>query len=300
MAGSILNSSAGCGDAPALSFRGVSFSYPGAGSAAVADIDFDVYPGELVALVGGNGSGKSTLARLSNGLLLPETGTVTVGGMSTSDSDRIWELRTQVGLLFQSPEDQIVGATVADDAAFGLENLGVPPAEMSRRVELVLRQLELWPERDTEPHLLSGGQRQRLALAGVLVLEPAVLVLDEPTSLLDPVGRREVMRLVEEVRQKGVGVLAITQHMDEALPAERLYVLEGGRLVYSGSPPDFFRRGLQQSLPLLPPSALRLWEAVVPAELRRDRVPPVDEEELIPALAAVLEEKAREEGSAGP
>jgi len=245
--------------APALCFRGVTFGYTDDAPAVLSDIDLAVRPGEVVALVGGNGSGKSTLARLANGLLTPVRGEVSVGGLSTSDHAHRWEIHAQVGLLFQDPEDQIVGATVEDDVAFGLENVGVRREDMLGRVARVLSVVGLDGEEATEPHLLSGGQKQRLALAGVLVLEPSVLVLDEPTSMLDPAGRTEVMRAARALASTGVVVVMITQHMEETLTADRLIALRAGRIAWAGPPRDFFVSGAYEAFPLGRPPAMELW-----------------------------------------
>ena len=182
-----------------------------------------------------------------------------MGGLSTADHAHRWEIHAQVGLLFQDPEDQIVGATVEDDIAFGLENVGVPREEMLRRVARVLAVVGLEGEEATEPHLLSGGQKQRLALAGVLVLEPSVLVLDEPTSMLDPAGRTEVMSAVRTLASTGVAVVMITQHMEETLSADRLIALRAGEIAWTGPPRDFFVSGAYEAFPLGRPPAMELW-----------------------------------------
>lgn len=248
--------------APALWFRGVSFRYRDDAPLVLDDLDLEVRRGELLAVVGGNGSGKSTMARLCNGLLAPGRGEVLVDGLSTSDPDRLWDVRSRVGLLFQDPEDQIVGTSVEDDVAFGLENLGVPREEMRRRVAEVLQVVGLAGEERTEPHLLSGGQKQRLALAGVLVLEPSVLVLDEPTSMLDPAGREEILAFLRVLGARGVAVVLITQHMGEGLCADRLLALSGGKAGYLGSPRRFFTDGASIAFPVGLPPALALAREV--------------------------------------
>jgi energy-coupling factor transport system ATP-binding protein len=279
--------------APALCFRGVTFRYTDDAPAALSDLELAVWPGEVVALVGGNGSGKSTLARLANGLLTPQYGEVSVGGLSTVDHAHRWEIHAQVGLLFQDPEDQIVGATVEDDIAFGLENMGVPREDMLRRVARVLAVVGLDGEEATEPHLLSGGQKQRLALAGVLVLEPSVLVLDEPTSMLDPAGRTEVMRAVRTLASTGVAVVMITQHMEETLSADRLIALRAGEIAWAGPPRDFFVSGACTAFPLGRPPAMELWEDLESRAGRAgmvlgpgDQVVVVSEDDVVAALAA--------------
>lgn len=272
--------SVGTQAAPALWFRGVSFRYRDDAPLVLDHLDLEVRRGELLAVVGGNGSGKSTMARLSNGLLAPGHGEVLVDGMSTSDPDRLWDVRSRVGLLFQDPEDQIVGTSVEDDVAFGLENLGVPREEMRRRVAEVLRVVGLVGEERTEPHLLSGGQKQRLALAGVLVLEPSVLVLDEPTSMLDPAGREEILAFVRLLVARGVAVVLITQHMGEGLCADRLLALSGGQAGYLGSPRRFFTDGASVAFPVGLPPALALANEVGILG------GPVTENELVAALGA--------------
>lgn len=281
---------AGANMAPALCFQGVTFRYTDGTPAALSELDLAVLPGEVVALVGGNGSGKSTLARLANGLLTPQHGEVWVGGISTADHAHRWEIHAQVGLLFQDPEDQIVGATVEDDVAFGLENMGVPREDMLPRVARVLRAVGLEGEEATEPHLLSGGQKQRLALAGVLVLEPSVLVLDEPTSMLDPAGRTEVMSAVRTLASTGVAVVMITQHMEETLSADRLIALRAGEIEWAGSPRDFFLSGAYEAFPLGRPPAMELWRELESRVGRvhapGDQALVVSEDDVVAALAA--------------
>ncbi len=252
---------AGAQRAPALCFAGVDFSYPGSAVRALTGIDLVLHAGEITALAGRNGSGKSTLAQLSNGLRLPTAGVVSVSGILTSEEASLWEVRSRVGLLFQDPAQQIVGATVEEDVAFGLENLGVPRTEMLERVDAILRELGLADIRDRPVHGLSGGQRQRLALAGVLVLEPSVLVVDEPTSLLDTGTARELLSLVRGLAERGAAVLWITQDSDEIMGADRVAVLERGRVAYQGRPAEFFVGGDAGRLGLRLPR---------PAELARE------------------------------
>lgn len=247
---------AGVRGAPALCFEGVTFCYREGADPAVANLNLAVHPGELVALVGRNGSGKTTVARLANGLLRPTLGRVVASGLDTRHEADVWTIRTQVGLLFQDPETQIVGATVADDVAFGLENLGVPRAEMQVRVAAALAKVGLEEQAAVPVRLLSGGQKQRLALAGVLALEPRILVLDEPTSMLDRPTRVELKDLLAGLTEQGIAVVWVTQHMEEALWAHRLVAMDGGRVVFDGPPRGFFRDGRAERLGLdLPPAA---------------------------------------------
>lgn len=250
--------SAGAGvyQTPALCFERVVFGYRGSGPPALNGVDFALRRGEIVALVGRNGAGKSTVARLAAGLSRPHRGRVLVGGAEGGRACGGAEGRALVGLLFQDPDRQVVGVTVEEDIAFGLENLGVPAGEMKVRVETMLEHAGLAARRSVAVAALSGGERQKLALAGVLVLEPCVLVLDEPTSLL---ARRERLSLREEmVRQacSGTAVLWITHRMEEVLWADRVVGLEGGIVAYDGDPSEFFRDGQAENIGLgLPPAA---------------------------------------------
>ena len=207
----------------------VSFLYPNAPGAALEDISLTIEEGERVALVGANGSGKTTLARLLNALYLPNGGSVRIAGMDTRRPELHRAIRQVVGMVFQNPEDQLVAAVVEEDLAFGLENLGMPPDEMRRRVDDALNTFELWEHRLRPPHLLSTGQMQRLALAGVLVVEPRVVVFDETTAMLDPAGRRTVLAHIDELHHKGATVVAITHFMGEAARCERVIALSHGR-----------------------------------------------------------------------
>jgi len=219
-------------------FDHVSYVYPGADENAVAldGVTFSVRPGEHVAVLGANGSGKSTLARLANGLLTPSAGRVTVDGIDTGDLARAWDVRSSVGMVFQDPDNQIVATTVEEDVAFGPENLGVPAPELRTRVDEALAAVGLAGLEAREPHQLSGGQRQRLAIAGALALLPAYLVLDEPTSMLDPQGRLDVLEAVSRQIDAGRGVLHVTHHLADASVADRVIVLTAGRIAFSGHP----------------------------------------------------------------
>lgn len=221
-----------------LRYDDVSFSYsPSDGAVLALDrVSLAIEPGEMVAVLGANGSGKSTLARLSNGIELPISGTVSVDGVATDDPHRVYEVRSSVGMVFQHPDDQLVATSVEDDVAFGPENLGLERAEIRRRVDDAIRVTGLEGLERREPHLLSGGQKQRLAIAGALAMRPRYLVLDEPTSMLDPVGRDEVLGVVAALRQAGHGVMLVTHDLGEAVMADRTLVLAAGKAVFSGSP----------------------------------------------------------------
>lgn len=229
-----------------LSFENVTFTYnteEEAAQPAVADVSFSILQGEWVALVGHNGSGKSTIAKLMNGLLFPQQGIVTVLGNAMSE-ETLWDIRSQMGMVFQNPDNQFVGATVQDDVAFALENNGVPHAEMVDRVHEALNQVKMEDYKDHEPHHLSGGQKQRVAIAGALAMRPKLLILDEATSMLDPQGRMEVIETIRRLREStGLTVVSITHDLEEAALAERIIVMNGGRKHVEGPPKDVFQRG---------------------------------------------------------
>jgi len=208
---------------------------------AVDRVSLTVKKGEFVAIIGHNGSGKSTLAKHLNGLLLPSQGRVLVEGLDTARPEHIWEIRRQVGMVFQNPDNQLVATTVEEDVAFGPENLGVPPVEIRRRVEEALGLVRMLEFKNKEPHLLSGGQKQRVAIAGVIAMRPAYLVLDEPTAMLDPQGRQEVMSTVLRLnKEETLSVVHITHFMDEVVHADRVLVMEKGRIVIEGKPREVF------------------------------------------------------------
>lgn len=228
-----------------LSLDNVTFAYPaGEGKVqqpVVRNLSLTVEAGEFVALVGANGSGKSTVAKLCNGMEKPTAGQVIVDGLCTADEKNTFEIRRRVGLVLQNPDNQLVASVVEEDVAFGPENLGVPPAEIRRRVDAALKAVGLYEERHRGPHQLSGGQKQRAAIAGILAMEPKCIVLDEPTAMLDPRGRREVLGALRYLhREKGITVILITHYMEEAALADRMVVLDDGQAVLSGTPRQVF------------------------------------------------------------
>ncbi len=226
---------------PIIELKNVTFSYPGAAGPALDGISLDIRPGSFVAVLGSNGSGKSTLAKHLNAILLPSGGQVLVDGMDSAQAENLIPIRRRVGMVFQNPDNQIVANVVEDDVAFAPENLGVEPGEIRRRVDDALRAVGMYELRLHAPHLLSGGQKQRVAIAGVLAMRPEVLVLDEPTAMLDPVGRREVVDTVESLcRGQGITVALITHHMDEAARADRVVVMDAGHVVMDGTPREIF------------------------------------------------------------
>lgn len=221
----------------------VSFSYeeePGA-PLVLDGVSLSVHRGEFLAVLGHNGSGKSTLAKHFNAILLPREGRVLVDGMETTDEDRLYDIRQTVGMVFQNPDNQIVATIVEEDVAFALENMGVPPAEIRQRVDDALRSVGMYQFREHAPHQLSGGQKQRIAIAGIIAMRPKCIVLDEATAMLDPRGRREVMRTVRALnREHGTTVVFITHFMDEAVQANRVVVVNEGRILLDGVPGQVF------------------------------------------------------------
>ena len=226
---------------PIIRLENVSYRYGDASEAAVKGVSLEIESGSFVAVLGHNGSGKSTLAKHLNAILVPTEGKVYVKGMDSSDEERLVDIRRTVGMVFQNPDNQIVASVVEDDVAFAPENLGVEPAEIRRRVDAALKRTGMYELRQHAPHLLSGGQKQRVAIAGVLAMQPEVLVLDEPTAMLDPSGRREVLATIEELRREtGVTVVLITHHMSECIGCDRLLVMADGRVVMDGKPDEVF------------------------------------------------------------
>ena len=208
---------------------------------AVDDVDLDVKTGDFVAILGHNGSGKSTLAKHLNAILIPTEGTLYVDGKDTRDESKLWEIRQSAGMVFQNPDNQIIGTIVDEDVGFGPENMGVPSAEIWKRVEKSLKAVGMWEYRDHSPNKLSGGQKQRVAIAGVVAMQPKCIVLDEPTAMLDPSGRREVIRTVQELnRKEHVTVILITHYMEEVIEADRIIVMDQGRVVMQGTPKEVF------------------------------------------------------------
>ena len=210
---------------------------------AIDGVDIDVPQGSFVAILGHNGSGKSTLAKHMNAILVPTGGTMWVDGSDTKDPAELWNVRQTAGMVFQNPDNQIIGTVVEEDVGFGPENLGVPTDEIWQRVEESLKAVGMLERRKDSPNKLSGGQKQRVAIAGVLAMEPKCIVLDEPTAMLDPNGRKEVIRAVEELRKKkNVTVILITHYMEEVIDADQVFVMDGGHIVMHGTPREIFSR----------------------------------------------------------
>ena len=208
---------------------------------ALKGVDLDIYKGEFLAILGHNGSGKSTLAKMMNALLLPTTGRVFVNGMDTRDESKVWDIRQTAGMVFQNPDNQFVATIVEEDIAFGPENQGVPPKEIRKRVDESLETVEMSKYKKHAPHLLSGGQKQRVAIAGILAMNPECIILDEPTAMLDPIGRKEVISTIKKLNKtENKTIVLITHYMDEAVEADRIIVMEDGNIVMDGTPRQIF------------------------------------------------------------
>lgn len=281
-----------------IEFRNVTFGYiddPDAETAednVIKDMSLTVQKGDFVAVLGHNGSGKSTMAKLCNAIAVPQKGKVFVDGIDTSDEDRIFDIRRKVGMVFQNPDNQIVATIVEDDVAFGPENLGIEPSEIRKRVDESLRQVEMYDFRNFEPHKLSGGQKQRVAIAGIIAMKPECIVLDEPTAMLDPRGRREVMKTVKELNEKfGITVILITHYMDEAVKANRVIVVDEGKIILDGSPKEVFTH-----IDTLKKTGLDVPEATELTHILRKRGLGLPEDilsidELVENIVSIAEEK---------
>ena len=228
-----------------IRIENLTFEYPpeeeGAGAVkALNGIGFEIEKGSFTAVLGRNGSGKSTLSKQLNALLIPKEGDVIVCGINTRQEERVWEIRSSAGMVFQNPDNQLISAVVEDDVAFGPENLGIPAEEIRRRIDDAMKRVGIYELRKKSPHMLSGGQKQRVAIAGVVAMRPQCIIFDEPTAMLDPKGRREVMEIVRSLREDGITVILITHFMEEAVEADRIIVMDGGKVVMDGSPPQIF------------------------------------------------------------
>ena len=248
----------------AIQVENLAFSYPGVddapGVTVFEDLNLSIEEGSFVAILGSNGCGKSTLAKHFNSILLPSGGKVYVCGLDTSDEEKLMQVRRNVGMVFQNPDNQIVANVVEEDVAFGPENLGVSSPMIRKRVDDALAQVGMYAYREHAPHLLSGGQKQRIAIAGIIAMQPKCIVLDEPTAMLDPRGRREVMQTILQLNaQKGITVVLITHHMDEAAMAQRVVVLSEGNIMADGTPGQVFAQvELLHSIRLAAPETVEL------------------------------------------
>ena len=251
---------------------------------AIDGVSFEIEPGSFTAIIGKNGSCKSTLAKNLNGLLLPTEGDILVADYNTKDDAHIWDVRQTAGMVFQNPDNQLVSAIVEDDVAFGPENLGVDPQEIRQRVDQALEAVNMGQFKNKAPHLLSGGQKQRIAIAGVVAMKPRCIIFDEPTAMLDPKGRNEIMAIIDELHQEGITVVLITHFMEEAVRADRVIIMNEGKLLLDGTPAEVFAQGqLMKSVNLdVPPivelaDELRAVGIAVPDEI-------ITEEEMVTYL----------------
>lgn len=269
---------------PLIQLQNISYQYDGQTALALEDVSFDVYDSEWLAIVGHNGSGKSTLAKLLNGLQFPQKGTIEVCGIQLSE-DTVWDVRKQVGMVFQNPDNQFVGATVQDDVAFALENNGIPRDDMVERVTGALEKVQMGSFLNQEPHNLSGGQKQRVAIAGVIALRPLVIILDEATSMLDPRGREEVLNTVRELKaDHHMTVISITHDLEEAAKADRIIVMNKGKLYREGTPEQIFQMDEELiALGLDMPFPVKMSKLLKEKGTRIDK-PYLTEEELVAEL----------------
>lgn len=271
-----------------ISVQNITFAYTREEGAetvkAIDGVSFEIEPGSFTAIIGKNGSGKSTLAKNLNGLLLPTEGDILVADYNTKDDAHIWDVRQTAGMVFQNPDNQLVSAIVEDDVAFGPENLGVDPQEIRQRVDQALEAVNMGQFKNKAPHLLSGGQKQRIAIAGVVAMKPRCIIFDEPTAMLDPKGRKEIMAIIDELHQEGITVVLITHFMEEAVRADRVIIMNEGKILLDGTPEEVFAQGqLMKSVNLdVPPivelaDALRAVGIAVPDEI-------ITEEEMVTYL----------------
>ena len=268
-----------------IEIKNLVYSYEEAVKSAVDDVSLSIEKGEFIAVLGHNGSGKSTLAKCLNGLYRPTSGDVIVDGMSTKEDEEIWKIRARAGMVFQNPDNQIVATVVEEDVAFGAENLAVEQSELRQRVDEALAAVEMTEYKDDQPHKLSGGQKQRVAIAGILAMNPDYIILDEPTAMLDPVGRQEVMNTILRLnKEEGKTIILITHFMNEAVQADRVAVMEEGKLILEGPPRDVFNqvdtmKSLGLDVPQVTELAARLKAVGVPLP---DGI--LDREEFVDAL----------------
>lgn len=226
---------------------------------ALIEVSLEIQEGSFTAIIGQNGSGKSTFGKNINALLLPSEGIVYVDGMNTAEEENLWEIRQTAGMVFQNPDNQLVSSIVEDDVAFGPENLGIEPGEIRKRVDSSLYAVNMFEKRKSAPHLLSGGQKQRIAIAGVVAMKPKCIIMDEPTAMLDPNGRREVMEIIKQLHQEGITILLITHFMEEAAEADRIIIMDKGKVVLEGTPEMVFQSSKEiQEMGLAVPLAVEL------------------------------------------
>ena len=275
---------------PQIEIKGVSYSYPvreGYNVKALKNVSLNIEKGEFIALVGMNGSGKSTLAKLLNGLFTPSAGEILIDGLSTSDEKNTFEIRKKAGMVFQNPDNQTVATIIEDDIAFGPENIGLPREEIIKRVESALEAVGMSEYRTRTASKLSGGQKQRIAIAGVLAMNPDILILDESTSMLDPNGRKEIMDVARSLNARGITVINITHNMEEAAICDRVVVLRKGRIAVSGTPKEVFASGLIEACGLTLPPVTKLSRALIDEGFSFDGVV-ISEDELVEGVCKRL------------
>ena len=271
-----------------ITVENVSFSYDEENQNVLQGFNLTIEKGEFVALLGHNGCGKSTAAKLLNAMLLPNEGKVTVDGMNTSDEELTYEIRRKVGLVLQNPDNQLVASIIEEDVAFGPENLGIAPDEIRRRVDDALKAVDMYDHRLKAPHKLSGGQKQRVAIAGIIAMQPDCIVLDEPTAMLDPKGRAEVMDTILALKEKGITVVLITHYMDEAVMADRVVVMNKGKILTEGTPKEVFSQvSLLKKYSLDVPQATELAYKLMGAGVEVADMP-LNEDECVRFLVEVL------------
>lgn len=280
-----------------IEFKDVTFAYQNPDDSeavsVIRKLNVSIKKGDFVAVLGHNGCGKSTFAKLCNAIEIPQSGKVTVDGIDTADEDRLYDIRQKVGMVFQNPDNQIVATIVEDDVAFGPENLGIEPKEIRRRVDEALKRVSMYDFRFCEPHKLSGGQKQRVAIAGIIAMQPECIILDEPTAMLDPKGRQEVMDTVKMLnREYGITVVFITHYMDEAVKANRVIVMDEGNILLDGTPKQVFGhhdtlRRVGLDIPEASELASELRKSGV--KIKKDIL---DIDELCQELVGILEDKS--------
>ena len=277
-----------------IEVKNVSFSYindfdtPPTKNTVISDLSLEIKRGEFVAVLGHNGSGKSTLAKMFNAINLPESGDILIDGMNTKDEANLFDIRKTVGMVFQNPDNQIVATIVEEDVAFALENIGVEPSEIRRKVDEALNTVGMYKYREHAPHKLSGGQKQRIAIAGVLAMNPDCIVMDEPTAMLDPIGRREIMKTIKQLNSMGVTIILITHYMEEAAQAGRVVVMDNGKIILDDEPKKVFSQlKLLKSVGLDVPQVTELTHLLIDCglELPNDII---SEEECVKALYELL------------
>lgn len=271
-----------------ITAENIKFSYDEENKNVLDGVSLKIEKGDFVALLGHNGCGKSTMAKMLNAMLLPDEGTIVIENMSTKDEELTFEIRRTVGLVLQNPDNQLVASVIEEDVAFGPENLGVEPSEIRKRVDEALKAVDMYEYRTHAPHKLSGGQKQRVAIAGILAMQPSCVVFDEPTAMLDPNGREEVMKTINTLKSRGITVVLITHYMNEAVQADRVVVMDSGKILTEGTPKEVFSQvNLLKKHSLDVPQATELAYKLIGVGLRYTEMP-LTAEECVSFLEGVL------------